>query len=269
MQTIRGAGESGKMWTTAVSIDKQYGKEFDYILREIAKCKYATYAVEESKNRFFINIAGEDENGALITHSIVKIITDVILIYFKARYIKNRLAGCLDSEEVSDAMAILISALIYFDAGIESGILYGIIEESGEYSIDGIFTFRTEDLADNWEELCALSVSLLSMNPDETDILNLTAFLIDASGGKKNKIAVVRTDADVSVLNVTLKEKIYIHDIFADKKQNLANAVISGYPESVYTEEKAAGEITDNLKHIVRVERLSGSKLTGFAGQIK
>ncbi|MDR1939919.1 MAG: hypothetical protein LBQ40_03905 [Clostridiales bacterium] len=241
------------MWSTIVSIDKRYQREFAYITGEISKSKYSSYAVEESRYRYYIHIVAEDEYGARISGDVVKLITDVILVYFKAEHIKRRLLENRGGGEISDAMAILISALIYFDVGIESGMLEGMIEPSEEYSIDGLFTFRTAELTSNWNELCALSGSLLSMNPSEHDILNLTSFLIDASNAKKNKISVGGCGDDPLIFNVSTNEKIFIHDIFSNGRQNLLNAIISCYPEEIYAEDKLPCGIVGSLQKITKV----------------
>ncbi|MDR2047253.1 MAG: hypothetical protein LBP79_05105 [Clostridiales bacterium] len=245
------------MWSTAISIDKRYGREFAYILGEVKKNKYSSCAVEESRFRYFVQVVSEEKYRAAVVRDVIRIVADVILIYFKARYLKKRLTdgrGGDDAGTVGDAMAILISSLIYFDVGIESRILNGIITDSDEYSVDGLFMFRMGELIYNWDELCALSAGLLSLNPSDSDILNLTSFLIDASKGKKNKITVSGAD-EISVFNVTTNEKIYIHDIFSDEKQNLTNAIISCYPEEICLKNKNLSErVLNVLKKIVKIQ---------------
>jgi hypothetical protein len=280
------------MWSTAISIDKKYKTEFDYIIGEIKKSRYSSYAVEESRFRYFVRIVGEEKYLSIAARDIMKIMTDVVLIYFKARYLKDRLVK--NGGNVGDAMAILISALIYFDVGIESDILSEIIPPSArihkfpnisrgniddittqtpefkntvhgnvndmtktlvmteEYSIDGLFLFRMGELVGNWDELCRFSVGLLSMNPTDSDILNLTSFLIEASDGKKNKIFISGGE-EILIYNATTKEKIYVHDVFSDEKQNLTNAVIGCYPEEIYIKNNLSGSIVDNLKRIAKI----------------
>ncbi|MDR1905957.1 MAG: hypothetical protein LBQ27_03445, partial [Clostridiales bacterium] len=130
------------MWTRAISIDKRYAREFNYIVGEVSKSKYSTYAVEEGKKRYFVHVIGEDENGETLSASIKKIVTDVILVYFKSRYIKSRLVygRGYEDDELSDSMAVLVSALIYFDVGIEREIIRGVVDASCEYAVDGMFT---------------------------------------------------------------------------------------------------------------------------------
>ena len=240
------------MWTAAISIDKAYDREFDYILRRVKKGKSYSYAVCESRNRLFAELAGEEKYGPEIEREIVKIVTDVVLIYFKARYIRNKLAK--NDKEISDAMAILISSLVYFDVGIEAEILERLLKISGEYSVDGLFFFRMSELTDNWNELCGLSSSLLTVNPSDSDIMNLTAFLIDASEGKKNKI-LVNDGKKPSVINMTTKEKLFVHDLFSDERQNLISAVIGGFPKEVCLRGGGA-RIAGALERIVRTAKL-------------
>jgi hypothetical protein len=248
------------MWSTAISIGKQYKREFDYIIGEVKKNAYSSFAVEESRFRYFARVVSEEKYAAAVERDIIRIVTDVILIYFKARYLKKRLLK--NGETVSDAMAILISSLIYFDVGIESGIVNGIITQSGEYSVDGLFLFRTGELVGNWDELCGLSVSLLSMNPADSDILGLTSFLIDASNGKKNKISVSGGE-DAAVYNATTNERIYVHDIFSDEKQNLTNAIISCYPKEICIKNNVSEKVVDNLKKIVKINTGEGENVGG------
>jgi hypothetical protein len=94
----------------------------------------------------------------------------------------------------------------------------------------------------------------MSMNPAESDIMSLTAFLIDASNAKKNKILVENKENGISIYNMSTKERIFVHDIFSDEKQNITGAIIGCYPEEIYLKNNPASCIVDNLKQIVRIE---------------
>jgi hypothetical protein len=113
------------------------------------------------------------------------------------------------------------------------------------------------ELASNWDELCTLSADLLSLKPDESDILNLTAFLLDASNAKKNKIFVSERDGEAEVFNISTNDSVFIHDIFPDRRKNLINAVISCYPGEICTaEDGPLGAAADKLGKIVKINRL-------------
>ncbi|MDR3293061.1 MAG: hypothetical protein LBT20_03035 [Clostridiales bacterium] len=238
------------MWTTAISIGKEYEKEFDYMVGKFERSRDLTFATGTSRYRNFIEIAAEDRCGAAVTKKVIEVIADIVLIYFKASYIKSRLITA--AQKPSDPMAVLISSLVYFDAGIENRLINRLIERQSEYAVDGIFLFRMRELLENWDELCALSTSLLSSEPAESDIVNLTSFLIDASDAKKNKIK-ISDGASPEIFNLSTGEKAYVHDIFSDEKQNLIGAVIGCYPEEIFVEKE--GRIADTFKKIVKINR--------------
>ena len=243
------------MWSTTVSIDKRYAREFAYITGELSKWKYSSFAVGESHRRYFIDIACEEEFCAPTTGEIIRIITNVVLVYFKARYFKNKLAGG-ESGGLGNAMSILIAALIYFDVGMETNLLSGKIEASKEYAVDGMYQFKMTELIENWDELCELSSGLLAAKPDERDIFNLTTFLIDASDGKKNKILVEGAPAGgmPDVFNMSTKQKIFVHNIFDNEKQNLLCAIIGCYPKEIYVRNSLPFQNLDELKKLVKIK---------------
>jgi len=233
------------MWSNVISIDRSYDREIEYILGSVGRTKDVSYAIEKSRGRIFIYLAGLCERQAEIEKWLNKLGEVVILSYMKLRFFLEK----LKLGRISHAKCALLCSIIYYDREFESSVVNKVFSDSLEYNIDGIMNFRLRALSDAWEELAALCNRLLDDCADENDIYEIATF-ITGSEGKPNQLAL----NNMGLRNLTQHRGVEIVRLFDSEEYNLISAIIKEKPFELLLEKRDFSEpMNDTLRRIVRV----------------
>ena len=216
------------MWSNVISIDKGFGREIEFMLGRLDRIKHLSYAVEESKDRVFIYIASVCERREEVEEKVKSLLQTVLLVFMKTRFFLEH----LQNPDLNHANCALISSLVHFDS---------------DYAVDGIVNFRLRPLTENWAELAALAVRLLSSGGG--DIYDIASF-ITGTDGAKNRVALSRD----SLFNLTVRRPVEVIDLFGKPELNLINAIIRERPcEILLRGASLSAPMNSTLRHIARV----------------
>ena len=113
------------MWSNVVSIEKGDDKMFSELLSGIEGIKELSSAVEESKNRKYIYMAGLCEYADEIRDKIENFLSDFILTKYKLSYYSEN----LKYDKLDYPVATLISTLVYLDFDLEKAFVTRVLRE--------------------------------------------------------------------------------------------------------------------------------------------
>lgn len=233
------------MWSNVISIDKQYGKEINYVLDKLKELNNVSYATEEAKDRIYIYLASVCEVGDEVEERIFEILETVYLTFFKLRFFLSN----LHNPKLTLPNCALICSLVHFDREYERNIVLKALSESMDYNVDGIMNFRLHALTENWEELCSVASRLTEAGGDSCDMYDVATFITGSEGGDN------RISADGRELyNLTKRRRVEIVGLFDSEEFNVLSAIIGERPGEVIIENGALSEnVTNALRHIARV----------------
>lgn len=232
------------MWSNVISIDKGFRRETEFILGKLQNIRHLSYAVEESKDRVFIYIASVCEMQDEVEAQVRDILQTVFLVFMKLRFFLRY----LQNMELNHANCALISSLVHFDSEYEKGIVNRVLSETVDYAVDGLVNFRLRPLTENWEELAALAMRLISSG-GRGDIYDIASF-ITGTDGAKNRIAVTHD----ALFNLTVRRPVEVIDLFDKPELNLISAIIRERPcEILLRGVSLSAPMNNTLRHIARV----------------
>jgi len=241
------------MWQTIISIDKSYVREYRYITDSLSKINGLAYAPYETKNRYHINVAANEEDLKYVKSVINGIIIDTILIYIKFNYLKKK----IHFNEESYLNSALLSALVYCDRNHEVGIVMSSLTDVYEYSIDALFKFRMGELQSNWDEVVTLVNGLIHSNHTASDIYSLIQFILEMSEEEKSLIKISRSDNDIVIKNITNNKLIEIPKLSERDHTNIISAIISANPYEIQLEKELLNsEMVNVVNNIVKLKTI-------------
>lgn len=233
------------MWSNVISIDKSYDREIEYILSRLQSTNDISYAVEESRDRMWIYLAGLCEKQEEIEQAMESMLEVVFLSFLKLRFFLDR----LHVSKLTHAKCALVCSIVHFDRDFESGIIAKVLKSALDYSIDGLFNFRLRALTEGWQELADLANRLLDGCSDEADIYDIATF-ITGSEGKLNQLVLNRN----RLRNLTAHHSVEIVNLFDENEYNMLSAIIREKPSEILIEGCNFTEpMNATLKRIVRV----------------
>lgn len=241
------------MWQSVISIDKKYHKEYVYIIEALDKCKHIAYAKQESMRRYHINVAINEEE--LITSKIYleNIIVEVVLVYFKYRFLVDNIHFNKDSYLNS----ALLSALVYCDRTHEKIVVLNALAESYDYPIDSLFKFKMSELNENWAEIVALVNGLIHSNHTSNDLYNLIHFILEMSEDEQSILEIRKGEENIEILNVKNGKLIDIPKVSEKDYINIISAIISANPSEILLErELLNGEIINVVNNIAKLKTI-------------
>ncbi|MGI6701539.1 MAG: hypothetical protein ACOX3U_03640 [Christensenellales bacterium] len=242
------------MWQTIISIDKNYVREYEFIIGSLNKINGLAYAPYDTKSRHHINIAANEEDLKTVKVGVNRIITDTVLIYIKYSYLTKN----IHFNEESYLNSALISALVYCDRNHETMLVENILNDVYEYSIDALFKFRMGELKSNWDEVIMLVNGLIHSNHTPNDIYSLIQFILEMSDDKKSLLKISRGDNESIVIeNITSDKKIDIPKLSERDHTNIISAIISANPYEIQLEKELLNnEMINVVNNIVRLKTI-------------
>ena len=237
------------MWSCEISINKEHQREFDYLESHIKQCKDLSFAVEESRERYFIYVATLCDNREEVQKLIEKAICEVYLTYMKLSFFIQK----IEHNELSHSFVALLSSLLFFDRPFEESIILKSLHEVASYNIDGILNFRLRSMTSNWEELSNLANNLVKVATTPDDVFNVATFLVSTEGGK-NKLLIEKSSV-FKIYNTTENCTVEIKNVFAEPEHNLILAAISECPsEIVLRDVNLSSSMQHTLEKLARVQ---------------
>ena len=161
------------MWSNVVSIEKGDDKMFSELLSGVEGIKELSSAVEESKNRKYIYMAGLCEYADEIRDKIENFLSDFILTKYKLSYYAEN----LKYDKLDYPVATLISTLVYLDFDLEKAFVTRVLRELSSYDVDAIYRFRLKALRASWKEVAEMCARLFEVGTDEQDIYNVINYI--------------------------------------------------------------------------------------------
>ena len=232
------------MWSNVISLDKGFDKEIEFILGKLKNIRHLSYAVEESKDRFFVYLASICELREEVEPQVEDVLQTVMLVFMKLRFFLDNLRNM----ELNHANCALISSLVHFDREYENNIIRRVLSETTDYTLDGILNFRLRPLIENWEEMAALATRLIGSGTGG-DIYDIASF-ITGTDGAKSRLSLT-PDA---LVNLTQKQPVEVIDLFDKPELNLISAIIRERPcEILLKNVSLSAPMNNTLKHIARV----------------
>lgn len=146
------------------------------------------FAQQIVNDRVIYCYACEDEYKNILESNIVDYLIELYLTNVKKEYIKKSI------KVTTEYYNILISILTGFDRESEEKLLRKIIVLGGDYSIDGYFYFRLQELIERWGEICALAKENAFFFSNKETLLELIRFLMSTIKPKIDKVIVSRGD---------------------------------------------------------------------------
>lgn len=233
------------MWSNVISIDKSYDKEIEYILSRLQSTNEVSYAIEESRDRMWIYLAGLCDKQEEIEREIESMLEVVFLSFMKLRFFRER----LHLASMTHAKCALVCSIVHFDRDFECGIVSKALKSALDYSIDGLLNFRLHALKEGWQELADLANRLLDGCSDDTDIYDIATF-ITGSEGKLNQLVLNKN----KLRNLTCHRSVEIVNLFDEGEYNMLSAIIREKPSEILIEGCRFTEpMNATLKRIVRV----------------
>lgn len=233
------------MWSNVISIDKSYDREIDYILGRLQSTKDVSYAVEESKNRLWIYLAGICDKQEEIEEQVRQILDVVFLSFIKLRFFLDK----LHIRSMSHAKCALVCSIVHFDREFEANVVSKVLNSALDYNVDGLLNFRLRALSDGWQELADLANRLLDGCNDEADIYDIATF-ITGSEGKLNQLVLNHN----RLRNLTCHRSVEVVKLFDSEEYNMLSAIIREKPSEILIEGcDFTAPMNATLKKIVRV----------------
>ena len=207
-------------------------------------------AVEESKSRNFIYMAGLCDYADAIRAKVENIICETILIDYKLNFYSER----LEYGALNYAVAALMSTLVYLDYDLEQAFVTSVLRELSSYDIDGIFRFRLKALRGSWQEISEMCNRLFAIGTDDADIYNVISYITATKTQKA--VNLLLTGGELPVLkNLTSNSEIRIKKVYGIFEYDLINAVISASATRLTVDGYDLNkDALRALKHIVRVK---------------
>jgi len=159
----------------------------------------AVFAQKVAADRVVYCFACQDEYKEILELEILEYIVESYLSNVKKEYIKKSIKV---NTEYYD---ILISILTGFDRESEEKLLRKSIVLTDEFSIDGYFYFRLQDVVERWSEICALAKENAFFFTNKETLLELIRFLMSTIKPKIDKVVVSK--GDNSVFDIINHEK--------------------------------------------------------------
>lgn len=233
------------MWSNVISVDKQYGKEINYVLNKLGKMTDLSYAVEESEKRIWIYLASACEMQDVVESELYDVFEVVFLSFFKLRFFRER----LPLVELNHSTCALLSSMLHFDKIFEQNIIDKMLSGTLDYNLDGLYNFRMRALKDAWQEVTDVAARLLEGAESERDMFDIASF-IAGSEGKKNRLEL----CGGVLTNVTERRIVEIQNLYDDDELNLLDAIIrEKTSEIVIVAVKISTKMQSTLRNIVKV----------------
>ena len=178
------------MWSNVVSIEKGDDKMFSELLSGIEGIKELSSAVEESKNRKYIYMAGLCEYADEIRDKIENFLSDFILTKYKLSYYSEN----LKYDKLDYPVATLISTLVYLDFDLEKAFVTRVLRELSSYDVDAIYRFRLKALRASWKEVAEMCARLFEVGTDEQDIYNVINYISATKTAKPLELVLASAD---------------------------------------------------------------------------
>ncbi|MEG2561922.1 MAG: hypothetical protein RSB10_04845 [Clostridia bacterium] len=240
------------MWQTRLTMTNDNQQDVEYIEKRLQSGQNLTFAKTYTKNNVIFSVACAENLEKNAKKVIENIARDMILVFYKLRYILHFLNI---SKDMNSDMCIFISALLFFDFESEKDDLGVILANMQEYSLDGLYYFGIKDIKQNWAEECAMAQDLLSSDFERKDLLNISQFLQSA---RSKKASLFLADCDeMLITNATKGGIIEIKQLFNNRLNNLIGAVIENSAAEIIMERaNAKKDIVDVLRSFVKVKLL-------------
>lgn len=233
------------MWSNVVSIDKEYDKEIDYILKRLQSTKDVSSAVEESKDRLWVYLASACERQDDVEDDMCDMMQEVFLSFLKLRFFLSKLNICA----LNHAKCALLCSLVHFDREFENNIVAKAISSSLDYNVDGLLNFRLRALTEGWAEIADVANRLLDNSVGDSDIYDIAGF-ITGSEGRKSQLVLKGN----GIYSLTKRQNINIIKIFDDEEYDLLFAIVREKPCEILLENCSfSAPMLASLKRISRV----------------
>jgi hypothetical protein len=221
----------------------------------LERLSWATVATEESAHRLYITAVVADGKFSELDSAIEILFCRKYLNDIKFDFLQNRIKGF----EASFPMVALMSAMLHFDADIESSMIISAIRDCGDYDFDAIFNFRLKELKENWRDLSALAGNLLEVAENEEDITSATDFVLSGVKAKGNKLLIYKINKDIKIKDITNGREVRAAELYSSINYDILNAIIGARPSKVTVE---GVELPHAMLAVMR--RFCGVKITNF-----
>ncbi len=237
------------MWSNVVSIEKGDDKMFSELLSGIEGIKELSSAVEESKNRKYIYMAGLCEYADEIRDKIENFLSDFILTKYKLSYYSEN----LKYDKLDYPVATLISTLVYLDFDLEKAFVTRVLRELSSYDVDAIYRFRLKALRASWKEVAEMCARLFEVGTDEQDIYNVINYISATKTAKPLELVLEKAERPV-FRNAGNGKEIAVKRLFGVDEYDIIGTVISLSATKLTLNCDVAGEAVKALRHVVRVK---------------
>lgn len=237
------------MWSNVVSIEKGDDKMFSELLSGVENIKELSSAVEESKNRKYIYMAGLCEYADEIRDKIENFLSDFILTKYKLSYYSEN----LKYNKLDYPVATLISTLVYLDFDLEKAFVTRVLRELSSYDVDAIYRFRLKALRASWKEVAEMCARLFEVGTDEQDIYNVINYISATKTAKPLELVLEKAERPV-FRNAGNGKEIAVKRLFGVDEYDIIGTVISLSATKLTLNCDVAGEAVKALRHVVRVK---------------
>ncbi|MDD6360812.1 MAG: hypothetical protein SOV23_03640 [Eubacteriales bacterium] len=237
------------MWSNVISIDKSDEKFFDELLAGVEAIRDVSCAVEESRHRKYIYLAGLCEYADEIRDKIENFVADFILTHYKLSYYLENLGY----KELDYPVATLVSTLIYLDYDLEKAFVRKVLSETASYDVDAIFRFRLKALRASWKEISDMCGRLFEIGTDEQDIYNVINY-ISATKTQTPLELVLEYDEKPVLKRQSDGREINVRRLFNVDGFDIIGTVIAVSATKLTVNCDVEREAVRALRHIVRVK---------------
>lgn len=221
-------------------------RELEFIKRRLNSIEGATLEISEGRHFVRINIDFAPEWLYFVKGAVI----DCLLLVKKMEFITEN----INLQNINVPFATLISSLLYFEHTSERSRINKLVINTRNFNIDGIYDFRMGEFKEAWRELVDITNSLIASGCTETDIYNVTTFMM--SPNIKQDKALFIADVDRLLLtNLSMGGIVDIPQLFEEPQYNLIAAIISECPAEVVVESgKISEDLLKCLKNILKVK---------------
>ena len=224
------------MLQKVISLEKSNVKEFEYLIKRLEENKNLSFAVGNSKNRYFIYVVYDEAAEVQAVRYLHGVIADIIGIYMKFNYFYKH----LHFKNINLYAAMFISAVINFENERELMIIKRALSGMDEYALDAIFNFRINSLTRDWEELCEIANSELIESCRNDAIYELISVMLANRKNESKSLFVVDNNNEIMITNPLKGNVIYSHNLFDDRDFNTIFALIKENPQEILFDRKFA-----------------------------